>query len=863
MGGALSRQRLRHGAAAALASAFVAALCIAFTRTTGGVAEIWLANAVLAGWMLRAPAGVAPAVAAGGFLAMLTANRAFGSDWPVAVAFAAVNVVEALLVVLLLQRGGVDPRRPLDERAFALGTAIAVFGAPALAAGLGAGLLVWLDDAAWPGAFLRWWVSDSFGMLTVLPVAFAVHGPAVRRLLQPRQLLEFAGWLVLLLAMVAASFWVFSRVFVLVALPLLAIAFRYGQLPASLSNLAAALSLVALGSLAQTGRLGKVPHDALSSLEWGLYSAAMVIGPLMVSVSAERLRERGRELARHAEHQRVTLNAIGDAMVACDRDLRITEFNPAAEQMTGVTRAEAIGRHVEDVVRILNAATGRPMFSPLREAVASNRPSSLESEAALERDGAPPVPVEDSASPIIGPDGAVAGGIMVFRDVTEQRTLARQMAHLARHDALTGLPNRLLLRDRIEQELRGIPRGHAGCVMFLDLDRFKHINDTLGHAVGDEVLRTVAARLEGVVRDSDTVSRQGGDEFVLLCPGLVEDAEIAELVERLAAAVQEPQDVGGRALSIATSIGVARYPRDGDTVGELLRQADVALYHAKQSGRGRASLYARELNRSVAEVAELERELRHAVPGEELFLQYQPQYDMQSGAITGAEALVRWRRPDGQVAMPGEFLALAEETGVVGAIDRWVLDRACEECSHWVADGLRGARVSLNVSLAHLDAGQLVTSVRDALDRSGLPANCLEIEFTETHLLRAVDTAPAAIAQLRALGVALAIDDFGTGYSNLSQLSAHDFDVLKIDRSLVSRLPDDRRNVAVVQALIAMARALDCTLVAEGVETMAQADWLRGHGCGVAQGFLFDPPLDPARLRERLAVQTRGEPARA
>ncbi|MFZ5658182.1 MAG: EAL domain-containing protein [Pseudomonadota bacterium] len=856
-------ERLTHGAAAAAVSALVAAFGIVFTRTTGGMAEIWLANALLAGWMLRAPRTVAPSIAAGGFLALLLANYAFGSAWAVAAVFAAVNLLEVFLVVLLLQREGVDPRRPLDERAFAFGTALAVFGAPAAAAALGAGLLVSLDGAGWLAAFMRWWVSDSFGMLTVLPLAFAIHRPAVRRLLQPRQLLEFTGWLALLLATVAASFWVFSRVFILVALPLLAIAFRFGQLPASVANLVAALSLVVLGALAQTGRLGPVPHDALSSLEWGLYSAAMLIGPLMVSVSAERLRERGHELARHVEHQRVTLNAIGDAMVACDRDLRITEFNPAAEQMTGVPRTAAIGRHVEEVVRFVNAATGRALFSPLREAVACNRPSSLECDAALEREGAPPVAVEDSASPIIGPDGSVAGGIMVFRDVTEQRSLAREMAHLARHDALTGLPNRLLLRDRIEQEVRGIPRGHAGCVMFLDLDRFKHINDTLGHAIGDEVLRTVAARLQGVVRDSDTVSRQGGDEFVLLCPGLVDDAEIAELVERLGAAVQEPQDVGGRALSIATSIGVARYPRDGDTAGELLRQADVALYHAKQTGRGRASLYARELDRSVAEVAQLERELRRAVPDDALFLQYQPQFDMQAGVITGAEALVRWRRPGGQVALPAEFLALAEETGVVGSIDRWVLRRACDECSRWVAEGLRGARVSVNVSLAHLDAPQLVASVREALEQSGLPANCLEIEFTETHLLRAVDTAPAAIAQLRGLGVAMAIDDFGTGYSNLGQLSAHDFDVLKIDRSLVCRLPEDRRNVAVVQALIAMAQALDCALVAEGVETPAHAEWLRAHGCAVAQGFLFDPPLDAARMRERLAVQTRAEPAQA
>jgi len=847
------RNRLLHGTAAGLACGALAMLCITYTRSTAGVAALWLSNALLVGWILRAPREMTAPIALAGFASMVLANMLTGTSSAVALGFSALNQIEITAAVALLRRSGIDPRQPLNERAFALGTVLAVLGAPALAAVVAATLIARLEGVRWVGAFVHWWVSDAFGMLTVLPIAFSAHRAAVRRLLAPRALAEFAAWIALTLLVVAASFSLFSRVFVVVALPLLVIAFRFGQFPATIANLVGAMAMVAAGSLARSGVIPGGYGQMLSQLEWGLYSAAMVIGPLMVAVTVDGMRRHAHALAQHLEHQRVTLNSIGDAMVACDRDLCITEFNPMAERMTGVPREKAIGRPVDDVVRFANATTGRRVVSPLRMVIASSQAASLDADTALEREGASPLPVEDLASPIRGAGGRITGAIMVFRDVTEQRALARQIAHQAQHDALTDLPNRTLLRDRLEQELRGIARGHAGCVMFLDLDRFKHINDTLGHAAGDEVLRGVAARLQAAMRDTDTVSREGGDEFVLLCPGLVADTEISDFATRLAAAVEQPHEVQGRTLSVRTSIGVARYPRDGTGTDELLRRADVALYHAKQDARGRPSLYAVELDRLMAQSAELERELRRALPANELFVEYQPQHDMASGAVVGMEALVRWRR-DGRVVPPSDFLALAEETDLVVAIDRWVLREACAACSRWVADGLPVTRMSVNVSLAHFDASQLVADVRDALARSELPPECLEIEFTETQLLRAVEESTTAIARLRDLGVAVAIDDFGTGYSNFSQLSTHDFDVLKIDRSLVSRLPDDRRNVAVVRAMIAMANALDCRLVAEGVETPAQADWLRRHGCAVAQGFLYDRPLDAAHMRARLAA---------
>ncbi|NUS37417.1 MAG: EAL domain-containing protein [Lysobacter sp.] len=570
-------------------------------------------------------------------------------------------------------------------------------------------------------------------------------------------------------------------------------------------------------------------------------------GQALVAVALRDGSERQRlaqVLYREQTLAQAMLHAVADGVVTCDAARRITDFNPVAEELTGWPKAEAIGQPVQQVLRLRAAEGDAPLPLPLDLAVSGNRAATAqEATLLLHRDGNS-VPVQAAAQPVHDAVGNVCGGLMVFRQVNEVRAMAQKMSHLAQHDYLTDLPNRVLLQDRLSQALATIDRGSKGALLFLDLDFFKQINDSIGHHAGDHVLKEIARRLKENVRADDTVSRQGGDEFVLLLVRLADPRDAARVAEKLIQTIEQPIPFEGQDLRVSASIGIALFPQDARDIQTLMKQADTALYHAKESGRGRYSYFTGIMSAKAEQRMRIEHDLRFALANNDFFLAYQPKVTLPDGRISGMEALVRWRRCDtGEVVPPGDFIPVAEEIGLISAIDEWVMREACRQNKAWQAAGMPVIPVSVNVSLARFDPDRLLAHVEEVLASTGLEAQWLEIEFTESEMFKHMERAQALIAQLKALGVQVAIDDFGTGYSGLTYLMRYRFDVLKIDRSFVQGLPDDPRNTAIVQAIVAMARALDYRVVAEGVETFAQADSLRGYGCNEMQGFLYGRPV--------------------
>lgn len=388
-------------------------------------------------------------------------------------------------------------------------------------------------------------------------------------------------------------------------------------------------------------------------------------------------------------------------------------------------------------------------------------------------------------------------------------------------------------------------------MLFVDLDHFKNINDTLGHNKGDELLKQVASRLYGAVRELDTVGRTGGDEFVLILPAISQPDEAAQVAERILRAMQTPFDLGGASLVVGCSIGISLLPDDGQDIQTLLMNADLAMYHAKSQGRNTFRFYTREMNSQVAERLQLETRLRNALEQNELFLLFQPQYDINSNALIGCEALVRWQHPTDGLIMPSRFIPIAEDSGLIVQLGRWVLHEACQQMARWQTLGIPLPKMAVNVSARQLGRSDFIDDVRAALQSSGLPGHCLEIEVTESTLMEDADLAARQLSILKAMGVRLSVDDFGTGYSSLAYLKRFAPDTIKIDRSFVCELPGDSEDAAIVSAIIHLARALGMNTLAEGVETDAQHQYLRKLGCGGVQGYLLGRPQTASKLESQ------------
>ncbi|AXK71609.1 EAL domain-containing protein [Lysobacter sp. TY2-98] len=557
--------------------------------------------------------------------------------------------------------------------------------------------------------------------------------------------------------------------------------------------------------------------------------------------------------ARAAQAQaQATLDSISDALVVVDPSGAITAFNPAATALTGWTREDALGRALEDVIKLVESASGVPQVSVLRDALKSGQAMRREGERELvRRDGEQRV-VEESASPLRDAHGRGIGGVLLLRDVSHAREQAQALAHMAQHDALTGLPNRVLFQDRLMQALATVGRGNRGAVLYIDLDKFKPINDTLGHPVGDKVLQEVAQRLRDCVREDDTVSRQGGDEFVLLLQRLADPRDAARVAEKLIRSVEQPIAFESHELRVGASVGISLFPQDSREARTLMKQADTALYHVKETGRGRYS-YFTDLMGERAEVRmRTENDLRLALAAEDFVLDYQPVVNARTGNFSSIEALLRWRRADGTVLLPETFLAVAEETGLIIQIDEWVLGRACLQNAAWQQAGLPRLPLSVNVSLARFDAERLLAQVDAALTRATLDPQWLELEFRGDQLFALGEPARALVADLRAMGVKVAIDDIATTQASVSQLVDFGFDALKVDIAIVHALVDDERARRIAEAVCRTGFAMQCDVVAKGVETETHRELLARWGCGGLQGTLFSGPLSSTALAQLL-----------
>jgi diguanylate cyclase (GGDEF)-like protein/PAS domain S-box-containing protein len=565
------------------------------------------------------------------------------------------------------------------------------------------------------------------------------------------------------------------------------------------------------------------------------------------------------EDALYVEKERalVTLNSIGDAVLCTDISGNVIYLNLVAEAMTGWPREEAIGKPLAEVFQIIDGATRKTARDPMKRAVEENKTVGLTANCVLIRRDGFESGIEDSAAPIHDRAGRVIGAVIVFHDVSAARAMSHQMTHSAQHDVVTNLPNRLLLNDRISQAISLARRQNRPlAVIFLDLDRFKYINDSLGHATGDKLLQSVSKRLLAGVRGSDTVSRQGGDEFVILLSEISHPEDAATSARKIILSLNEPHSIDGHELDIAGSIGISAYPEDGEDAETLIKNADTAMYHAKEKGRNNFQFFKPEMNRRALERQSLEFSLRHALERGEFLLHYQPKVNLLTGQITGVEALIRWQQSDRGLIPPSQFVPIAEDCGLILPIGRWVLREACRQARAWQCAGHPRLPVAVNVSAVEFRDEGFVDGVRTVLSETGLEARYLELELTEGVLMEDAESTAAVLQELKTMGVHLAVDDFGTGYSSLSYLRQFPIDILKIDRSFVQQISADSEDSLIVSAIISMGKSLKHVVVAEGIETQEQRAYLQSQHCAEGQGYFFSRPVPASQFAHLLQMGT-------
>lgn len=552
---------------------------------------------------------------------------------------------------------------------------------------------------------------------------------------------------------------------------------------------------------------------------------------------------------------RAVLAGIHDGVSITDASGNILMVNQAFSRLTGYPEAEVLGRNP----RILKSGVHAPDFyRKLWSALLQE--GNWQGEITNRRKDGMLLTEWLSISAIRNAQGELCNFIAIFSDLSERKEAATRIQYLATYDPLTDLPNRGLFADRLAQGLMNMRRyKRQTAVILLDLDRFRTINDTLGPPVGDAVLIEVGRRLRLQVREGDTVGRRGGNEFGFVMANVAHEHDAITLAQRMLDAVATPFLVNGTNFSLTASIGISVAPRDGDDAEKLLKAADMALARAKESGRNGFRFYSPAMDADAARRLSLELALKEALARNELSVVYQPQVSLDTGHLTGMEALLRWHHPEFGVVSPAEFIPIAEETGLILAIGQWVLETACEQTRRWLDLGLVNLRVAVNLSTRQFQQSNLVAQVKNTLLRSGLPPMALELEITESAFLDNVDAAVAQAVALKELGIKLSLDDFGTGYSSLAYLSRFPFDKLKIDQGFVRDITENPVNAAIATAAIVMARSLNLTVLAEGVETEAQARFLRGRRCDAMQGYLYSRPLLPEDF-EKLLVGGRQLP---
>jgi diguanylate cyclase (GGDEF)-like protein/PAS domain S-box-containing protein len=588
---------------------------------------------------------------------------------------------------------------------------------------------------------------------------------------------------------------------------------------------------------------------ALSSFErrapTAFHRALLDIGASIIGIVLSRSKEADslRLLAQIFESSR-------EGILITDQALRIVAVNPALARSTGCGEAQLVGK----TLAFLSSAREADFSQAMRDSL--DRQGHWQHEVWNRRANGEEFPALLSVSEVRDRDGQVTHYVGFHFDISERKAAEEKIAFLAYHDALTGLPNRMLARERLHLAIALAARaGHRVALLFFDLDNFKMINDSLGHTTGDGLLQAVAVRLRGCTREGDTLSRLGGDEFLLILSDVAGPDDIGHVSEKILAQLTEPFHVEGNELTTSVSIGVAVYPEDGQDFETLLKKADTAMYSAKEAGRNTYRFYTRQMNVDALEHLKIRTGLRQALDQGQFVLHFQPQVDLATGRTVGAEALIRWAHPELGLLPPARFISIAEDSGLIVPIGDWVLREACRQAAAWrSASGVSDLVCAVNLSAPQFRRGDLEGSVARALADSGLDPACLELELTESILIQDIDHVLATVQRLKSLGVKLSIDDFGTGYSSLSYLKRFAVDKLKIDRSFVRGMADDPNDAAIVRAIIQMARSLGLKTIAEGVEDDRLRALLLAHRCDEGQGFHFARPL-PAEELLRYALR--------
>jgi diguanylate cyclase (GGDEF)-like protein/PAS domain S-box-containing protein len=583
----------------------------------------------------------------------------------------------------------------------------------------------------------------------------------------------------------------------------------------------------------------------------GQIDARSLVRSLRYAIERNNLEE---ALSAEKDRAEATLNCIGDAVVCTDNSGHITFLNMVAQKLTGWSMLEARGCPLGAVFRTLDTLHSETTESTAEHAILQVRAVHMPPSCTLIRRDGMQIPIEESIAPIRSREGVAAGTVIVFRDVSSAKAMAQEIAHTAEHDVLTGLPNRMLLNDRVSRAIAAAKR-HVKqvAVLVLDVDGFKHINDSLGHPVGDQLLQSIAQRILECARPVDTVSRQGGDEFVVLISELTHPRAASLMAGHMLRAVAEPHVIGAHQLHVTASIGVSVYPDDGVNAETLIKNADTAMYQAKENGRRRYQFFTASMNVRAVKRQSIEEGLRRALERQEFELHYQPKINLKKGVITGAEALIRWPRPAGGWISPAEFIPVAEDCALIVPIGRWVLRQACDQARAWLDAGLPATPMAVNVSAMEFQNEGFLQGLLEVVKESGWDPRLLELELTESVLMKHVEATIELLQVLRQSGVRVALDDLGTGYSSLSYLRRFPIDSLKIDRSFIQQIASGPADAAIVTAVISMARSLELRVVAEGVETLQELQFLQARECDEVQGYYFSQPLPAAKFASLLA----------
>ncbi|WP_191601152.1 EAL domain-containing protein [Marinomonas algicola] len=609
------------------------------------------------------------------------------------------------------------------------------------------------------------------------------------------------------------------------------------------------VSLSSIQSSSTFGQLSIIPRSGMDR-DLGFLM-------LITDITSRKMAEQA--LHDEKERIRVTLNSIGDAVIATDINGFVTFLNPIAESMTGYSLEHARGKEIETIMPLIDLESGMTLKNPIRIALEEERIVGMALNCVLQHSQGIGVEVEDSAAPIRDHKGDITGAIIVFHDVSEARAMAIKMTHLAQHDALTNLPNRLLLSDRAQQAIKQVEGStKKAALMIFDIDNFKSINELLGHEGGDRLLQQIANHLQTILKPDETLFRQGGNTFILLLSNLDSTIQIMRCISKLQKAFNNNWRVKENDFTLTISAGISIYSEDSFNIDELYRHADTALFTAKQSGKNKILFYSQEFEKKLLLEQELEKSLKNPSSDSHFEVFYQPKLNVYTNKIVGAEALVRWRNAKGDLVFPNDFIPLAEETGLIIPLGEKVLFQACKQAALWYQEGFK-IQIAVNVSLVQFEDQDFLSTVKHVLHETKLKPELLELELTESVLAKDVGHARSLISNIKKLGVAIALDDFGTGYSSLSYLKDFKIDVLKIDQSFIRDMFKSASNKVIIAAIIQMAKGLQLKLIAEGVETKEHSEQLAEMGCEIMQGYLYSKPIPVQDFNALLALKNNEE----